>query len=100
MKIKENEIEIYIDELDMGWDKSCFTKNFNGITNTTISDIQWKRILESINWDEIKEMVSELTNFDYDLNDDDELYLSTFDSCFGDVMSYLQSINDEILEKG
>ena len=91
----ESNREIYVEELDMGWDKKNFEDNFN--SHNSITDEEWKEIKDRIDWDIIERDTDDLRNFDYDENDeDDDLYLSTYDSCFCDVMNYLESIKDEV----
>ena len=95
----ESNREIYVEELDMGWDKETFENNFN--SHNSITDEEWKEIKDRIDWDIIERDTEDLRNFDYDENydgEDSDEYHSTFDCCFDDVVNYLQSISDEMLE--
>ena len=96
----ERNKDIYVEELDMGWDKKNFEDNFN--SHNSITDKEWEEIKDKIEWNELKRLTEDLRNFDYDENYDGEdydEYHSTFDCCFDDVVNYLQSINDDVREK-
>ena len=86
--------EIYVEGLEMGWDKENFEDNFN---HNPITDKEWEEIKDRIDWDIIYQHTK---SWIMGIKGDDDYLTDKYDEMTNNVMNYLQSINDEVLEGG
>ena len=85
--------EIYIKELDMGWDKYVIGKTYNN--DIPINEIQMEEIVNKLDWDKVNGITNGLKNYRESFNGDyrnDDLFLSTFDDCLSEFSNYLKDI--------
>lgn len=98
-KIKENPKEIYIEELDMKWDKYVFGRIYNN--GNPISDKQMEDFINRIDLKKVYVLTNGLRWCDEEENDgssDDCDYDNEYDVSMSDISDYFEDEIKEVME--